>query len=117
MSIRLGINGFGRIGRTIFRLAAKDPGVEIVKVNDLSSPADIAHLLKYDSVHGVFPGEVRAEAAAIEVNGKKIACSKVADVTKINWSDASVDIVLECTGRLDGKADCMNHLKGGAKKV
>ncbi|HCU24854.1 MAG TPA: hypothetical protein DF383_07545, partial [Deltaproteobacteria bacterium] len=73
--------------------------------------------LKYDSVHGTFPHEVRAEAEAIVVDGKKIACSKTSDVTKINWSDVSADIVLECTGRLDGKHDCMNHIRGGAKKV
>ncbi len=115
MSLRLALNGFGRIGRTIFRLAAKDPDVQIVKINDLAPTQELAHLLKYDSVHGRFEGKVMTSADHIEVDGKSIECTKTADVTKLEWK--GVDIVLECTGRLDGKADCVNHLKGGAKKV
>ncbi|HKY63018.1 MAG TPA: type I glyceraldehyde-3-phosphate dehydrogenase [bacterium] len=115
MSLRLALNGFGRIGRTIFRLAVNDPDVQIVKINDLAPTQDLAHLLKFDSVHGRFEGEVKTSENRIEVNGKSIECSKISDVTKLDWK--GVDIVLECTGRLDGKADCINHLKGGAKKV
>ncbi|HEX5035321.1 MAG TPA: type I glyceraldehyde-3-phosphate dehydrogenase [bacterium] len=115
MSLRLALNGFGRIGRTIFRLAVNDPDVQVVKINDLAPTQELAHLLKYDSVHGRFEGEVKALENRIEVNGKTIECSKISDVTKLDWK--GVDIVLECTGRLDGKADCINHIKGGAKKV
>ena len=115
MSLRLALNGFGRIGRTIFRLAVNEPELQIVKINDLAPTPDLAHLLKFDSVHGRFEGEVKASENRIEVKGKSIECSKVSDVTKLDWK--GVDIVLECTGRLDGKADCVNHLKGGAKKV
>jgi glyceraldehyde 3-phosphate dehydrogenase len=115
MSLRIALNGFGRIGRTIFRLAAGDPDIQFVKINDLAPTEDLAHLLKFDSVHGRFDGEVKAAGDHIEVNGKSIQCMKTADVTKLDWK--GVDIVLECTGRLDGKADCINHIKGGAKKV
>lgn len=115
MPLRLALNGFGRIGRTIFRLAINDPEVQIVKINDLAPTQELAHLLKYDSVHGRFDGEVKTSENHIEVNGKSIQCTKTADVTKLDWS--GVDIVLECTGRMDGKADCVNHIKGGAKKV
>lgn len=117
MSLRIGINGFGRIGRTIFRLAQGDAQFEVVKINDLASTKELAHLLKYDSVHGNFNGTIEAQEDAIVVNGKKILISKTSDITKINWADAGVDIVLECTGRLEGKKDCIHHLKGGAKKV
>ncbi|MCE9625486.1 MAG: type I glyceraldehyde-3-phosphate dehydrogenase [Deltaproteobacteria bacterium] len=117
MSLRIGINGFGRIGRTIFRLAQGDSQFEVVKINDLASTTELAHLLKYDSVHGNFNGTIEVQENAIVVNGKKVLVSKTSDVTKIDWRDASVDIVLECTGRLDGKEDCLNHIKGGAKKV
>ncbi len=115
--IRLGINGFGRIGRTIARLAAKDSQVQIVQINDLTSPQNMAHLLKYDSVHGIFEPEVTAEENAILVNGKKIVYSRIAELSKINWKDAGVDFVLECTGKTNGKSDCQHHLKNGAKKV
>lgn len=117
MALRIGINGFGRIGRTIFRLAQGDEQFEVVKINDLASTKELAHLLKYDSVHGNFNGTIEVREDAIVVNGKKVLVSKTADITKINWSDTPVDIVLECTGRLEGKKDCVHHLKGGAKKV
>ncbi|MFO1463195.1 MAG: type I glyceraldehyde-3-phosphate dehydrogenase [bacterium] len=117
MSLRIGINGFGRIGRTIFRLAHGDPQFEVVKINDLASTKELAHLLKYDSVHGNFGGKVEVQEDGIVVDGKKTLISKTSDITKIQWSDVGVDIVLECTGRLEGKKDCVHHLKGGAKKV
>jgi glyceraldehyde 3-phosphate dehydrogenase len=117
MAIRIGINGFGRIGRTILRRAHGDPAVEIVQVNDVTSPAGMAHLLKYDSVHGTFPAEIGFSENEILVGKKKILYSKISDIKKINWRDTSVDIVFECTGRLKGKADCQYHLDGGAKKV
>jgi len=117
MSVRIGINGFGRIGRTIFRLAQGDPQFEVVKINDMASNKELTHLLKYDSVHGNFNGRVEFEENAMVVNGKRVLVSKISDITKINWNDTPVDIVLECTGRLEGKKDCIHHLKGGAKKV
>ncbi len=117
MTIRIGINGFGRIGRTILRLAHQDPQVEIVKINDLASTAEMAHLLKYDSVHGNFSEEVSATESEIKVGNKAIRYSQIADIQKIDWKDVPVDIVFECTGRLNGKVDCVHHLNGGAKKV
>jgi len=117
MALRIGINGFGRIGRTIFRLAQGDSQFEVVKINDMAPMTELAHLLKYDSVHGNFKGTVETQENALVVDGKKVLVSKIPDITKINWSDTPVDIVLECTGRLEGKKDCIHHLKGGAKKV
>ncbi|MCC7343899.1 MAG: type I glyceraldehyde-3-phosphate dehydrogenase, partial [Deltaproteobacteria bacterium] len=114
MALRIGINGFGRIGRTIFRLAQGDPQFEVVKINDLAPMTELAHLLKYDSVHGNFKGTVETQENALVVDGRKVLVSKIPDITKINWSDTPVDIVLECTGRLEGKKDCIHHLKGGA---
>src|SRR5215470_13881021 len=103
MPIRLGINGFGRIGRTIFRLIQNDPEIEVVKINDVSPTDSLAYLLKYDSVHGNFSGEVEALEGAIRVNNRKILVSKTAEIQKIDWRDTPIDIVLECTGRLDGR--------------
>jgi glyceraldehyde 3-phosphate dehydrogenase len=115
--VRIAINGFGRIGRTIARLASHDPSVQIVKINDLTSPQTMVHLLKYDSVHGVFSPEVTALENAILINGKKISYSRIADITKLNWKDPEVDYVFECTGKTNGKSDCQHHLNNGAKKV
>jgi len=117
MAIRVGINGFGRIGRTITRLALHDTDVEIVKVNDLTPIQEMAHLLKYDSVHGTLDASVEAREDSILIAGKKILFSRTSDLKKLDWKDAGVDIVLECTGRLNGKADCQYHIDGGAKKV
>ena len=115
MAIRIGINGFGRIGRTILRLAHSNPDVQVVQINDITTTQAMAHLLKYDSVHGVFPAEVSSTEDQIVVDGKKILYTKIADIHKIKWTDT--DIVFECTGRLSGKTDNQHHLNGGAKKV
>ncbi len=117
MAIRIGINGFGRIGRTILRLAYRDPEIEIVQINDLTDAKSMAHLLKYDSVHGNMKAQVGSSENAIEVDGKKILYSKTADIKQINWKNSRADIVFECTGRLHGSIDCQYHLEGGAKKV
>ncbi len=112
---RVGINGFGRIGRILFRAGFER--LDIVGINDLSSPAEAAHLLKYDSTHGKFPGEVTAGEDYISVNGKKIKYSKTKDPAQIPWKDWEVDFVLECTGAFKGKEDFVKHIAGGAKKV
>lgn len=113
--LRVGINGFGRIGRILFRAGFER--LEIVGINDLSSPAESAHLLKYDSTHGKFPGEVSAGEDFLNVNGKKISYSKVKDPSQIPWKKWEVDVVLECTGAFKGKEDFVKHIAAGAKKV
>jgi glyceraldehyde 3-phosphate dehydrogenase len=117
MAIKVGINGFGRIGRLVFRHLANRPGVEIVAVNDVTKPATLAHLLKRDSVHGAFPGSVGAEGDALIVGGKKIRVLAVLDPAQLPWKDLGVDVVLESTGRFTKRADCDKHLQAGAKKV
>ncbi len=112
---RVGINGFGRIGRILFRAGFEK--LDIVGINDLGSPQESAHLLKYDSSHGRFPGNVEASDKNITVNGKTINYSKTKDPAQIPWKDWEVDIVLECTGAFKGKEDFMKHIAGGAKKV
>ncbi len=119
MAIRVGINGFGRIGRQVLR-AAKQQGVadlDFVAINDLTDTNTLAHLFKYDSVHGQFDGHVTADADSITVDGDRIRILAERDPAKLPWKDLGVDIVLECTGRFTVKADAMKHIEGGAKKV
>lgn len=116
MAIRVAINGFGRIGRLVFRRAVTEPNIEIVGINDLTDAATLAHLLKYDSVHGRFNGTVTAEEGAIVVNGKRIAISAQRNPEDIAWSQTP-DLVIECTGVFTSKEACERHLKTGAKKV
>lgn len=118
MASRIALNGFGRIGRTIFKIII-DRGLplEIVGLNDLSSPADLAHLLKYDSVHGVWPREVLADEDEIIVDGKHYKCLKVTDPAQSPWHDLKVDIVLEGTGRFADRDGCQKHINAGARKV
>jgi glyceraldehyde 3-phosphate dehydrogenase len=113
------INGFGRIGRLVFRAAmeAKRKDVEFVAINDLGSPQDNAHLLKYDSVHGTYPGRVQAMKSAIKVDGRKVAVLSERDPAKLPWGDLGVDVVMECTGLFASKEAASAHLTGGAKKV
>lgn len=119
MSVRVGINGFGRIGRLVLRAAmeAKREDIEFVAINDLGSAEANAHLLKYDSVHGTFPGEVRAVDSAIHVDGAKVQVLSEREPAKLPWGDLGVDIVLECTGIFTSKETAAKHLEGGAKKV
>jgi glyceraldehyde 3-phosphate dehydrogenase len=117
MSIKLGINGFGRIGRLILRAAIDRPDVEIVAVNDLTDPATMAYLLTYDSVHGKFDKEVTAQDNVITVDGKSIAVTSVKDPATIPWSDFGVDIVDECTGLFRDHENASKHLASGARKV
>ena len=118
MAIRIGINGFGRIGRNTLR-AAKKLGMDLdfVAVNDLTDTRTLAHLLKYDSVHGRFPGEVKAEKDALVVDGDSIRVLTEKDPSKLPWKDLGVDVVLESTGRFTDRDQAALHLAGGAKKV
>ena len=118
MAIRIGINGFGRIGHNTLR-AAKKLGMDLdfVAVNDLTDTRTLAHLLKYDSVHGRFPGEVKAEKDALVVDGDSIRVLTEKDPSKLPWKDLGVDVVLESTGRFTDRDQAALHLAGGAKKV
>ena len=118
MSIRVGINGFGRIGRMVFRAAAKDfPEIEVVAINDLLEPAYLAYMLKHDSVHGRFKGDVSVDGNTLVVNGKKIRLTAVKNPAELKWDEANVDIVIECTGFFLTKETCQAHIDAGAKKV
>ncbi|MCX6560220.1 MAG: type I glyceraldehyde-3-phosphate dehydrogenase [Candidatus Aminicenantes bacterium] len=118
MSIKIGINGFGRIGRNMLRAAAGDPSLEFVAVNDITDAATLAHLLKYDSILGRFKGEVSATADAIIVNGKTVKVLAVKDPGELPWKDLGVDVVIESTGKFTKRPDVMKHVeKGGARKV
>jgi glyceraldehyde 3-phosphate dehydrogenase len=118
MPIRIGINGFGRIGRCVFRAALKSGDVEVVAINDLSDTQTNAHLLKYDSVHGRFDGEVSVSADGnLIVNGKVVKVFQEKDPANIAWSSVNADIVVESTGIFTARDKAAAHMKGGAKKV
>lgn len=117
MSIKIGINGFGRIGRVVFRAAMNHPDVEVVAINDLTDAATMAHLLQYDSVHAKLDGEIKATDGAIEVNGKSIAYTAIKDPEKLAWNDYGVDIACECTGLFRNRENAAKHLTAGARKV
>lgn len=117
MAIKVGVNGFGRIGRNVFRAALKDGDVEIVAVNDLATPDGLAHLLKYDSVHGVLDAQVSADSDGIIVNGRKVRVLAERDPADIPWADLGADIVIESTGLFVKREDAGKHLEGGARKV
>jgi len=118
MAIRVGINGFGRIGRMAFRAVAKDfPEIEIVAINDLLDPEYLAYMLKYDSVHGRFNGDVSVEGNNMIVNGKKIRLTAERDPANLKWSEVGADIVIESTGFFLTKESCQAHINAGAKKV
>ncbi|MDQ3725503.1 MAG: glyceraldehyde 3-phosphate dehydrogenase N-terminal domain-containing protein, partial [Actinomycetota bacterium] len=118
MAVKVGINGFGRIGRNVFR-AAKAAGADIdfVAVNDLTDPATLAHLLKYDSILGRFPGEVSVEGDVITVDGDELKVLSERDPAALPWGDLGVDVVIESTGFFTARADAAKHLDAGAKKV
>ena len=118
MAIKVGINGFGRIGRMAFRAIAKEfPDIEVVAINDLLEPDYLAYMLKYDSVHGNFKGDIAVEGSNLVVNGKKIRLTAEKDPANLKWNEAGADIVLECTGFFLDDESCQAHLKAGAKKV
>ena len=117
MTCRIGINGFGRVGRMALRRALTMADIEVVAVNDRANLGDLAYLLKYDSVHGLLPGEVTHEAQALLVNGKTLQFSSETDPNKIPWGQAGVEVVIESTGALRGRKDAAGHLQAGARKV
>ncbi len=118
MTVRVGINGFGRIGRMVFRAVAKEfPEIEIVGINDLLEPDYLAYMLKYDSVHGRFAGEVSVEGGNLIVNGKKVRLTQVKDPAELKWDEVKADIVIESTGLFLSADTAEKHLKAGAKKV
>jgi len=117
MAVKVGINGFGRIGRLVFRAALNNPDIEVVAVNDLTDAKMLAHLLKYDSVHGALEQEVSVDGDSFVVDGQKVKVIAERDPAQIPWKDLGVEIVVESTGRFTKRADAAKHLEGGAKKV
>jgi glyceraldehyde 3-phosphate dehydrogenase len=118
MGIKIGINGFGRIGRNFLRASAGDPAIEIVATNDITDAKTLAHLLKYDSVLGGFKGTVSVDGDAIVVDGRKIKVLAEKEVGKLPWKDLGVEVVIESTGKYTKRPDVIQHIeKGGAKKV
>ncbi len=117
MTVRVGINGFGRIGRVVMRAALRQGDVEVVHINDLTDTKTLAHLLKYDSVHGTFDAQVEAKENAIVINGKEVSVSALRDPKELPWSEKKVDLVLECTGIFTKRDDAERHLAAGAPKV
>lgn len=117
MSIRVGINGFGRIGRITFRAAMNDSAIDVIAVNDLTDAKTLAHLLKYDSIHGVLNAEVRATDSSLVVGNGEIKVLAERDPASLPWNDLGVDIVVESTGIFTKRADAAKHLEAGAKKV
>ena len=119
MAVRVGINGFGRIGRNVVRAAllSRQTDLEFVGVNDITDPKTLGHLLKYDSVHGRFPGTVEVKGDALVVNGKDLRVTAIKEPERLPWKDLGVDLVLESTGRFTDRDAAAKHLAAGAKKV
>ena len=117
MAVKVGINGFGRIGRVVFRAALKNPNVEVVAVNDLTDANMLAHLLKYDTVHGTLNEEVTVDGDYLVVDGHKVKVLAERDPAQLGWGDLGVEVVVESTGRFTKRADAAKHLEAGAKKV
>lgn len=118
MAIRVAINGFGRIGRMVFRAAVKDfTDIEVVAINDLLEPEYLAYMLKHDSVHGKFNGEVAVSGSNLVVNGKTIRLTAEKDPANLKWNEVGADIVIECTGFFLTQETCQKHIDAGAKKV
>jgi glyceraldehyde 3-phosphate dehydrogenase len=117
MSVKIAINGFGRIGRNVFRAAQGTKSFEIVAINDLTDPATLAHLLKYDSIHGQFAGDVKSTESEIIVNGQAIKVCKERDPANLPWKALGVDIVIESTGLFTDRVNAQKHIDAGARKV
>ncbi|MGM0902656.1 MAG: type I glyceraldehyde-3-phosphate dehydrogenase [Bacillota bacterium] len=117
MAVKIGINGFGRIGRVVFRAALNNPNVEVVAVNDLTDANMLAHLLKYDSVHGRLQEEVSVDGEYLIVAGQRIKVTAERDPALIPWGELGAEVVVESTGRFTKRSDAAKHLEGGAKKV
>ena len=117
MALKIGINGFGRIGRLVLRIGASNPDFEFVGVNDLVPPANLAYLLKFDSTHGRFEGRVEAEDDTLVINGRRVACTSERDPADLPWSDLGVDYVVESTGLFTDYDGASKHIEAGAKRV
>ena len=118
MAIKVGINGFGRIGRMVFRAAVQEfPDIEVVGINDLLEPEYLAYMLRHDSVHGRFKGDIRVDGSTLVVNGRKVRLTAVKDPAELKWNEVGADVVVESTGLFLDKASAEKHLKAGAKKV
>lgn len=118
MALRVGINGFGRIGRMAFRAITKEfPNLEVVGINDLLDPQYLAYMLKYDSVHGNFPGEISVDGNAMVVNGKSIRLTAERDPANLKWGEIGAELVIESTGFFLTQETCQKHIDAGAKKV
>lgn len=114
---KIAINGFGRIGRNLFRLLLDHPSIEVAAINDIADARTMAHLIKYDSIHGVLPNEVSHSEDAIIIDGKNYPFLRKSTITELNWSSLEIDIVIECTGRYKTLEELNQHLTSGAKKV
>ncbi|MBP2240321.1 glyceraldehyde 3-phosphate dehydrogenase [Cytobacillus eiseniae] len=117
MAVKVGINGFGRIGRVVFRAALNNPNIEVVAVNDLTDANMLAHLLKYDSVHGTLKQEVSVDGDTLVVGGHRVKVIAERDPAQLGWGNLGVDVVIESTGRFTKREDAAKHLEAGAKKV
>ncbi|HEV2223412.1 MAG TPA: type I glyceraldehyde-3-phosphate dehydrogenase [Candidatus Acidoferrales bacterium] len=117
MSLKVAINGFGRIGRNVFRVALGDPSIEIVAINDITDAKTLAHLLKYDSIHGNLPNKIQASDDAIQVDGHAIHVSKVKDLAAVDWSSTGAQIVVESSGVFNKGPEARKHIRGPVKKV
>jgi glyceraldehyde 3-phosphate dehydrogenase len=117
MSVKIAINGFGRIGRVVFRAALKHPDIQVVAINDLTDAATMAHLLAYDSVHGRLDAQVETAEAGIRVDGTLIPITAIKDPEQLPWKDHGVDIAMECTGLFRDRENAAKHLAAGARKV
>ncbi|WP_096202484.1 type I glyceraldehyde-3-phosphate dehydrogenase [Bacillus sp. FJAT-45350] len=117
MATKVGINGFGRIGRIVFRAAMENPNVDVVAINDLTDANMLAHLLKYDSVHGTFNAEVSVNGENLVVNGQEIQVTAERNPADLKWGEFGIDVVVEATGRFTSREDASKHIDAGAKKV
>lgn len=117
MAIKVGINGFGRIGRLVLRRAFEIGGFDFVGINDLTDAKTLGHLLKYDSIHGKFSGEIKVDGNWLIVNGDRIEITCEKDPSKLPWGSLGTDIVIESTGHFADRAGCQKHIDAGAKKV
>jgi glyceraldehyde 3-phosphate dehydrogenase len=117
MSIKLGINGFGRIGRLVLRAALKHPDIEVAAINDLTDPTTMAHLFKYDSVHGTLNLNIAVKDDMIDVEGNPVAITSIRDPEQLRWNDFGVQVVAECTGLFRDRDNASKHLVAGARKV
>src|SRR6202171_5581913 len=116
-TVKVAINGFGRIGRLVYRQVYKMEGIDVVAINDLTSPKVLAHLLKYDSAQGRFDADVKATEDSIVINGDPVKIYAQKDPAQIPWKDHEIDVVLECTGFFTDKDKAAAHIKAGAKRV